>query len=145
MKTVYLLRLRTSDMGTEGMLITQDGFECKTLELPWRDNQQNVSCIPSGEYITKIRKSPRFGLTYWVTKVPGRGYILIHSGNYAGDVEKGYKSHVEGCVLLGKTFGWLGKQKAVLNSRITVRAFMNHMKNEEFMLNVIGGKDVVVV
>jgi hypothetical protein len=39
MKTVYLLRTRTSDQGTEGMLIT-DGFMCKTLELPWRENHQ---------------------------------------------------------------------------------------------------------
>jgi hypothetical protein len=32
MKTVYLLRTRTSDQGTEGMLIT-DGFMCKTLDI----------------------------------------------------------------------------------------------------------------
>jgi len=139
MKKVYLIRFRTSDQGTEGMLVSEDGFECKTLELPWRDNQQSISCIPSGEYVTKTRVSPRFGKTYWVTKVPNRGYILMHSGNYAGDKSKGFKTHVEGCILLGAKHGWLGKQKAILSSRIKVRAFMNHMKDEEFKLIVIGG------
>ena len=140
MKTVYLLRLRMSGYGTEGMLVTDAGFDCKTLELPWKENQQNISCIPAGEYITKIRISPRFGKTYWVTKVPNRGYILLHSGNYAGDVSKGFKSNVKGCILLGKKHGWLSKQRAILNSRISVRAFMNHMKDEEFKLIIVGGE-----
>jgi len=139
MKNVYLLRFRTSDHGTEGALITESGFNCKTLELPWRDNQRSISCIPSGNYICKLRYSPRFKNTYWVTKVPGRSYILIHSGNYAGRKDKGLKTSVEGCLLLGAKFGWLGEQKAILNSRITIRAFMNHMAGQEFSLNVIGG------
>jgi len=122
----------------EGMLVT-DGFDCKTFELPWRDNKKSISCIPSGEYKCMLRKSNRFGLTYWVTNVLNRSFILIHSGNYAGDFSKGWKTNVEGCILLGKEFGWLSKQRAILNSRITVRAFMNHMKNEDFMLTVIGG------
>lgn len=139
MKNVFLIRMKMSDMGTEGMLITDDGFNCKTMELPWRDNQVGKSCIPSGEYECVLRKSPRFGLVYCVTKVPNRSYILIHQGNYSGDVTKGYKTSVEGCILLGKDFGWLSEQRAVLNSRITVRAFMNHMKNKDFTLTVIGG------
>jgi hypothetical protein len=139
MKEVYLLRLRTSDQGTEGMLITTDGFQCMTLELPWRNNQSNISCIPPGDYDVKIRISSKFGKTYWVSNVPNRSYVLIHSGNYAGDVSKGFKTHVEGCILLGKTFGFLGGQRAILNSRITVYAFMSHMNNEEFILHVVGG------
>ena len=139
MKEVYLLRLRTSDQGTEGMLITSDGFTCMTLELPWRENQRSISCIPAGEYETKIRVSPKYGEIYWVTKVPNRSWILIHSGNWAGDTEKGFNTHVNGCILLGKRHGWLRDQRAVLSSRITVRAFMRHMKNEKFLLKVIGG------
>lgn len=136
MQTVYLWRMKRSDEGTEGFLATI-GFNCKTLELPWRDNQQNISCIPAGEYETIIRKSPRFGIVYWVLKVEGRTYILIHSGNWAGDVEKGYKSHVNGCILLGIKFGTLLGQRAVLNSRITIKAFMRHMENKTFMLKIM--------
>jgi hypothetical protein len=139
MKTVYLLRTRTSDQGTEGTLIT-DGFICKTLELPWRENKQSISCIPSGEYNVVIRKSPKYGTTYWVTKVPNRSYILIHAGNWAGDTKKGFKTHVNGCILLGKDHGFLSDQRAILNSKVTVRKFRNTMVDKPFTLNVIGGE-----
>lgn len=138
MKTVYLLRTRTSDQGTEGTLLT-DGFICKTLELPWRENRQSISCIPSGEYNVVIRKSPKYGSTYWVTKVPNRSYILIHGGNWAGDTKKGFKTHVNGCILLGKSHGFLSDQRAILNSRVTVRKFRNTMVDKPFLLKVLGG------
>src|SRR5512137_107271 len=90
---VQIRRTRMSDQGTEGVLLAP-GFSCYTLELPWRDNMSNISCIPSGEYKCVIRHSPKMGNKYWVKKVPKREYILIHSGNFAGDTSKGYKSHV---------------------------------------------------
>lgn len=138
MKEVFLFRYLTSDQGTEGVLTTE-GFFCKTLELPWRNNKRNVSCIPDGEYKVAIRQSPRFGTVYHVKEVTGRTYILIHSGNFAGDKSKGYKTHVNGCILLGKKHGFLGEQRAVLNSRITIRKFMNFMQYEPFTLHVVGG------
>lgn len=136
MRTVYLWRTKRSDEGTEGLLVT-DGFNCKTLELPWRDNQPNLSCIPTGIYHTIIRQSPKFGIVYWLQNVPNRSYILIHSGNVAGDKEKGYKTNVYGCILLGKKMGTLWGQRAVLNSRITVNAFKRHMSNNPFMLQIM--------
>jgi hypothetical protein len=138
LKEVYLFRTTTSNQGTEGILAT-DGFFCRTLELPWRNNKQNISCIPSGEYIVKIRKSNKFGTVYWINSVPNRSWILIHSGNLAGDVSKGFKTNVEGCILLGKKQGFLYGQRAVLISRPTVRAFMEFMKYKEFKLTIIGG------
>ena len=137
MEKFYLIRTITSAQGTMGFLTNGD-FNCKTLELPWRYNKQNISCIPAGEYICRIRKSPRFGITYHVKNVPNRGYILIHSGNFAGDKEKGFKSHVAGCILLGKRHGFLYDQRAVLSSRITVNKFLRYMKYDEFKLHIIG-------
>jgi hypothetical protein len=89
MKDVYLVRTVTSDQGTEGFLteLIRD-FCVEHLELPWRDNKRSISCIPAGEYIVKIRQSPKYGKIYWVTKVPDRTWILIHSGNVAGDGQK---------------------------------------------------------
>lgn len=141
MKQVWLFRTSTSNQGTEGILAT-DGFFCKTLELPWRDNKRSISCIPAGEYIVKIRKSPKYGSIYWITNVEGRTWILIHSGNFAGDISKGFKTHVNGCILLGKKHGFLGKQRAILSSRITIRKFMNFMKNETFKLTIVGGGNI---
>lgn len=131
-----LCRMKRNDQGTEGMIFFE-GFNCYTLELPWRDNRRSISCIPPGEYNVRTRRSPRFGFTYHITEVPGRSYILIHSGNWAGDVSKGFKSHVNGCLLLGKKRGWLSGQKAVLNSRITVKRFMKYMDYQPFKLKVL--------
>jgi hypothetical protein len=135
--TVQLLRIRRNDQGTIGILSTPYGFQCHTLELPWRDNKKSISCIPPGEYITRIRVSPKYGKVYHVQDVPNRTYILIHSGNWAGDVEKGYRTHVNGCILLGLQRGLLDGQVAVLNSRLAVSRFMRHMNNIDFTLNII--------
>ena len=133
---VTIARTARSDQGTEGILLFGD-FNCKTLELPWRDNARQISCIPPGEYDVELRLSNKYGRVYWVRNVPDRSYILIHSGNYAGDVEKGFKTHVMGCILLGQTHGYLAGQRAVLNSRLTVRRFMSVMGYQNFRLQIL--------
>jgi len=133
--TVYIFRMMRSDQGTLGMLF-HDGFICYTLELPWRDNKRNMSCIPSGSYDVKIRLSPKYGKVYWITEVENRSFILIHSGNWAGDVKKKFKSHVNGCILLGQKRGLLAGQLAVLNSRLTVSRFMRMMDDNPFKLEI---------
>jgi hypothetical protein len=135
MESVNIFRLRRSDQGTEGILV-HPRFECKTLELPWRENRKQISCIPAGEYDVEIRLSNKYGRVYWVRHVPNRTYILIHSGNYAGDKSKGFKTHVMGCILLGKKSGFLGGQVAVLNSRVAVRQFVEELNYEPFKLRI---------
>ena len=135
-RTVTIARTARSDQGTEGILLAGD-YNCKTLELPWRDNQRQISCIPPGEYDVELRLSNKYGRVYWVRHVPNRSYILIHSGNYAGDKEKGFKTHVMGCILLGKVHGYLAGQRAVLNSRLTVRRFMSEMDYQDFKLQIL--------
>lgn len=132
---VHIFRSKPTIYGTEGFLYTAN-FSCYTLELPWKDNQPNISCIPKGEYEVVVRNSPRFGKVYHVTEVKNRQHILIHAGNLAGDESKGLKTHVKGCILLGKYRGILEKQRAVLCSRPTVRAFMNALANNPFKLSI---------
>jgi len=134
-RRVEIFRLQRSDQGTAGLLVSED-FNCRTLELPWRDNRRQISCIPPGIYDVEIRLSNKYGRIYWVRRVPDRTYILIHSGNYAGDKSKGYKTHVMGCILLGKKSGRLGGQAAVLNSRVAVRNFMEEIEYEPFKLRI---------
>jgi hypothetical protein len=75
-------------------------FNCKSIELPERGNQKNVSCIPEGTYeVTKIF-SPTKGKCFLVHNVPGRDAILIHVGNYAS----GKKVDTQGCILVGLRF-----------------------------------------
>lgn len=135
MDTAYLKRTEESKHGTFGVLSAPSiGFSCFSGELPWKNNRNRVSCIPTGEYLVKIRKSPKYGIIFHLKDVEGRTYILIHWGNLCGDVEKGLISHTAGCIILGKKLGLLLSQKAVLNSRITVKKFMRLMQNEPFKL-----------
>ena len=64
--------------GTNGVLSFNGKEICKTIELPWKNNQKRISCIPEGIY--KIRK--RFSLKFkWhneIMNVKNRDYILFH-------------------------------------------------------------------
>lgn len=135
MKEVLIERFETSEQGTFGKLYNPDFF-CFTGEPPWRDNRPNISCIPVGIYEVKIRKSSKYGITYWITNVPDRMWILQHSGNVCGDKSLGYRTHTYGCQLLGKYVGVLEGQKAVLYSKPTVNKFMDVMGYEDYTLTI---------
>ena len=131
--------LEESDEGTFGILAFDD-FAVHTLELPDRDNQSNISRIPEGEYTVTRRYSPSFRKElYWVQGVPGRSYILIHGANFAGDVPRGWQSHLAGCIALGMATGQArnryGKaQKCVFRSQEALRKFEERLGGEDFKL-----------
>ena len=55
---LLLRRTETSDAGTFGEMYDEDEHLVGvTVELPWRDNQTNVSCIPAGEYPVWTRQA----------------------------------------------------------------------------------------
>lgn len=70
-------------------------FRCFTLELPYKNNASNVSCIPPGRYQCNKVESPKFGMCIAVEGVNGRSFIRIHKGNYT--------RQIEGCILPGRT------------------------------------------
>lgn len=133
---VTLRREPGDDHGTPGVLVAL-GQGWNTLELPWRQNRRKLSCIPAGRYRCVWVRSPRFGWVYHVTSVPDRTAILIHGGNLAGDVLKGLKTHVQGCILLGERRGRLGGQRAVLVSQAALRRFHGVMGERPFTLEVV--------
>lgn len=119
-KTATLHRLETSDAGTFGILHFGSDFVFSG-ELPWRHNEPNVSCIPPGLYRVLWTWSPAFKRKmYLVSRVAGRSGIRIHPGNYMGARDKGYKSHLYGCIALGEQLGWMDAQRALLISRPAV-------------------------
>jgi len=69
--------------GTNGTLSYRGKEICKTIELPWNDNQPQISCIPEGKYPVVVRETKEQGLHLWINAVPGRSQILIHPANYA--------------------------------------------------------------
>ena len=134
-----LVRLRESDHGTEGIFIL-GAKNWRIMELPWRDNKTGLSCIPTGTYNCVVHHSRKYGRVWHVTGVDGRTWILIHNGNYAGDKLKGWKTHSMGCLIIGKKFGIIGKQRAVLASRVARREFQAATRGlKTFQLTIIGG------
>lgn len=93
-------------------------FECKTLELPWLNNTVQKSCIPAGKYQVVTRFSPKFKNHFHVLDVPGRTWILIHSGNYFTDIL--------GCILVGDKFNDLNGDglRDVTNSKNTLQKLL---------------------
>jgi len=94
--TLSLLRSTFGPKATLGALSWIRGGnsipDCVTLELPWRNNQQEVSCVPPGRYQVVIAPSVRFQrLMPRVLDVPGRSGILFHPGNT--------DKNTEGCIL----------------------------------------------
>jgi len=131
---VRLYRMEFYDDGTFGVLTLPSGRVLYTIEQPWKNNRRSRSCIPAGEYLCVPRISPRFGKTYHVKNVPDRSHILFHAANLAGDREKGYKSHLEGCIALGLRRGYLSGQRAILKSRQAVDMFQKELDWQDFTL-----------
>jgi len=133
---VVICRGDSTEQGTFGVLRAKGNFSCKVCELPDRGNEKNYSRIPAGSYNCRPYHSERFGSVYIVEEVKGRSYILAHSGNLAGDSKRGLRTHSAGCILLGKYFGKLNGQKAVLCSRPVVRSFVNLMGGKPFIFEI---------
>lgn len=118
------------DVGTFGQLHIpgEDAWSCYTVELPYRDNQRNVSRIPCGVYSLGKRRSGvvkrasvgEFKRGWHVRKVAGRKYIMVHPGNTVGDLD--------GCIAVGNDLGYVRGKWAVINSRVTFREFMERME-----------------
>lgn len=85
------------DEGTYSEFVAWNGWRCAMVELPWRNNEHGVSCVPEGVYTLRWSLSPREGWCYHWLDVPDRDHILTHRANLAGDVSKGFVSQLLGC------------------------------------------------
>lgn len=75
--------------GVNGVLMFEGLELCKTIELPWLNNQPRVSCIPEGQYELRKRYSAKFKWHFEVKGVSQRDYILVHPANDAQKELKG--------------------------------------------------------
>lgn len=69
--------------GTNGSLLHGNMPICSCIELPWRENRHQVSCIPEGRYALVKRYSSHFQWHFELLEVPQRDLILIHPANNA--------------------------------------------------------------
>lgn len=105
---------------------------CKTMELPWKNNDRNVSCIPEATYVcireayTEKHPYPHFR----IMDVPGRSGILIHKITYVKDLR--------GCVGVGQAFADLNKDGVldIVRSTIALQELYDDMP-DAFNLTII--------
>lgn len=75
----------------------KDLFKFKGIELPWRNNERGISCIPPGIYdgiATTRWSNKKYALL--INDVPDRSEIMVHTANYV--------HQLLGCLAPGKTF-----------------------------------------
>lgn len=101
-----------------------------TLELPWKGNVANKSCIPTGVYYAKHRNSPSNGDVIELQNVPERSYIQIHSGNYT--------SQIKGCILVGDSIRDINGDSIpdVTNSKATLKKFLEWAGDDVILIKI---------
>lgn len=122
--------------GTNGLLTMGANSEplCYTIELPWRNNELNRSCIPEGTYVLKRRYSLKFRWHIEVKDVPGRSYILIHPANHAA-------RELKGCIapVLLLTGPGTGEQSQQAFDMLIGKLLQALQSQETILLTVISG------
>jgi hypothetical protein len=135
---MYLELHRTSQnaVQTLGQLFIMNenhlAYACfATLELPWRENKRQISCIPCGVYTVKKRWSLKYGHHLHILEVSGRSFILFHSGNFWWQIR--------GCILVGTGHRDINSDghQDVINSRVAMKNLMQWMTADEVTLNII--------
>jgi hypothetical protein len=137
LKFARLKRTISNSKQTLGQLDIFSGeqvqFSCKTLELPWKNNEKSISCIPEGKYTVIKRVNERFNKHFLLQEVPNRDYICIHAGNYI--------NQTHGCILAGLDHkdidndGFLD----VTSSKIAIEKLYAILP-EKFEIEIIGAK-----
>lgn len=149
-------RIIYNDKQTLGIISAYTGktmFMAKTLELAWKDNQPNISCIPKGIYKVAWTRSNRLSAesekrwrakntgeppdevksvyAYEVLNVPNRSGIRIHSANFF--------YQLLGCIALGSQHKDinLDQQLDVVHSGATVKQFEQVMNRQGFVLEIV--------
>ena len=127
---LLIIRDTFTDKSTIGELFLNGERFCDTLELPYKDNQRSVSCIPAGEYKVRLRYPRESGtrnyLHLLVQEVKDRSYILFHRGNSAKDTR--------GCILVGQG----SQQDIVYNSTLAMDLLMKEIIN-------LGGTNIKLI
>lgn len=140
MKTVVLTRLINTTHVTGGACTVYEAngdalLNFKTLELPYKGNQSNISAVPAGFYELNWEYSPAFDEYLWELKgVPFRSECKFHVANYTFELR--------GCIAPGKDFVHMNGDGVIdiNDSRNTLKKFheaMNAEKNDTAMLYII--------
>ena len=127
---ITLKRITDDGVQTLGHLHLGNGKVYQTLELAWKNNERQRSCIPKGTYKVRKRTSKKYAEHFHILNVPNRDFILLHHGNYHTDIL--------GCILPGKGLADLNKDGRldVTSSRQAMKELLAALPNN-FELEII--------
>jgi hypothetical protein len=127
---ITLKRLSDDGVQTLGILTNVTGKVYQTLELAWKKNAKQISCIPKGIYKVRKRTSAKYGEHFHILNVPNRDFILCHHGNYHTDIL--------GCILVGKGLLDINKDGRldVTGSRQAMKELLSTLP-KEFELEIL--------
>jgi hypothetical protein len=111
-------------LGQAELKMPAQNYTFCTLELPWKNNERRISCIPEGKYKAKPHISPKFGRCFWIQDVPGRSEILIHPGNFT--------SQILGCILPGTAHKDINGDKIpdVVSSKVVMEKLLTYITKD---------------
>ena len=136
---IYVRRAYFNDC-TFSRLHTDKGLQLFCLELPWRGNAPNISCVPEGIYNAFIRTSPKNGIVIELKDVPDRSFIQFHVGNYT--------RNIEGCILPGMTISHIDSDGVpdVGSSGIAMQELLKQAdKVDNIVVHILGAEKPVGV
>jgi hypothetical protein len=129
-----------SEKCTSGYLAINGVITSYTVERPWKDNQENISSIPSGTYDGRLRYDHSDRWRVELIDVPGRTNVQIHIGNQP--------DQSKGCILVGKKLNpdLCSLQQSGLAYRDLKKAFYgtetpSATPNKNIVVEVVGSKD----
>lgn len=127
LKIFTLKRIAKKADSTFGVFLDGDTPFCLTIELAWRDNKPDISCIPVGEYLCQRTVKIKHGECFEILYVPNRSDILIHKGNFTTDTL--------GCIILGEQFEDILNPKA---NAVVTSVLSSGKAYSEFMRRLLG-------
>lgn len=127
---ITLKRITDDGVQTLGHLHLGNGKVYQTLELAWKNNERQRSCIPKGTYKVRKRTSAKYGEHFHILNVPNRDMILIHHANF--------HNQLLGCIAPGKGLSDLNKDGRldVTSSRQAMKELLAALPNN-FELEII--------
>ena len=139
--TLTRIPQRTQTLGK--LIVRQNNaviFDCDTIELPWMNNQPQISCIPIGTYNVVYRESAKYPRHYHIQNVPARSWILIHQANYVGSKNPNTrKADLLGCIGVGRGYADLNGDGIVelTRSNATLKQMLAVIGTNSFTLTIL--------
>lgn len=115
---ILMLRRSYAAEGTNGTITFRGKHICHSIELPDKENEKQVSCIPEGRYKLTRYHSKRFPDTIGISQVPDRSGILFHAANDA-------LRELQGCIAPVTTLTGAGRGAESNNALNELKALVN--------------------